>query len=171
MSFRSTKKPLKFPKRPRRLCEVVRVGIYLHPWAASGLSCSFRDLSFLRGPLCTHSLWLWTRAQYCGSLYSARTLSGSAHGLSRVAHRPQSSPASVVAASRLSCPTACGVLAPRPVSKPKTSALQGRFLTTGPPGWSPKAKWFTLNVDGCPEDPTWHRNTQANLSCMIKSTS
>ena len=166
------------------------MGIYLHPWAASGLSCSFRDLSFLRGPLCTHSLWLWTRAQYCGSLYSARTLSGSAHGLSivglctlhalslavdtgsvlwvsvlctlsgsahglsRVAHRPQSSPASVVAASRLSCPTACGVLAPRPESKPKTSALQGRFLTTGPPGWSPKSKWFTLNVDGCPEDPT-----------------
>ena len=100
------------------------------------------------------SLWLWTQAQDCGSLYSAHTLSGSAHGLSRVAHRPQSSPASVVAASRLSCPTACGVLAPRPESKPKTSALQGRFLTTGPPGWSPKAKWFTLNVDGCPEDPT-----------------
>ena len=45
--------------------------------------------------------------------------------------------ASVLAAPVLSCSEACGILAPRPRIEPVASALQGRFLTTGPPGTSP----------------------------------
>ena len=36
----------------------------------------------------------------------------------------------------LSCPPACGILVPRPGIKPTTFALEGGFLTTGPPGKS-----------------------------------
>ena len=41
---------------------------------------------------------------------------------------------SVVAAHRLSCPKACGILVPRRGIKPMSSALAGGFLTPGPPG-------------------------------------
>ena len=44
---------------------------------------------------------------------------------------------SVVAAHRLSCPTACGILVPPPGIEPASPALEGGFLTTGPPGKSP----------------------------------
>ena len=44
---------------------------------------------------------------------------------------------SVVVACRLSCPVACGILVPLPGIEPMSPALQGRFLTTGPPGKSP----------------------------------
>ena len=40
---------------------------------------------------------------------------------------------SVVAAHELSGPLACRILVPRPGIKPTSSALEGRFLTTGPP--------------------------------------
>ena len=36
----------------------------------------------------------------------------------------------------LSCSTAGGVLVPRPGFEPRSPSLQGRFLTTGPPGKS-----------------------------------
>ena len=36
----------------------------------------------------------------------------------------------------LSCSEACGILVPWPGIKPASPALQGRFLTTGPPGKS-----------------------------------
>ena len=36
-----------------------------------------------------------------------------------------------------SCPTACGVSAPWPRIKPTCPALEGRFLTPGPPGKCP----------------------------------
>ena len=35
---------------------------------------------------------------------------------------------------RLSCPITCGIWVPLPGIKPMSPALQGRFLTTGPPG-------------------------------------
>ena len=38
-----------------------------------------------------------------------------------------------MAASRLSCPEACGILVPRPGMEPTSPALEGGFLTTGPP--------------------------------------
>ena len=34
----------------------------------------------------------------------------------------------------LSCPTACGILVPRPGIEPASPALEGGFFTTGPPG-------------------------------------
>ena len=43
---------------------------------------------------------------------------------------------SVVAARGLSCPMACGILVPRPGIEPMSPALEGGFLTTGPPGKS-----------------------------------
>ena len=43
---------------------------------------------------------------------------------------------SVAATRRLSCPVACGILVPWPGIKPVSPALEGRFLTTGPPGKS-----------------------------------
>ena len=43
---------------------------------------------------------------------------------------------SLVAACGLGCPTACGILVPRPGIEPPSPALEGRFLTTGPPGKS-----------------------------------
>ena len=49
---------------------------------------------------------------------------------------------SVVAVHGLSCPAACGILVPRPGIKPPSPALEGRFLTTGPPGKSPICKLF-----------------------------
>ena len=48
--------------------------------------------------------------------------------------------ASVVAV--LSCFAACGILVSRPGMEPASPALQGRFLTTGPPGKS--LKWILL---------------------------
>ena len=35
-----------------------------------------------------------------------------------------------------SCPVACGILVPPPGIEPASPALEGRFLTTGPPGKS-----------------------------------
>ena len=32
---------------------------------------------------------------------------------------------------QLGCPAACGILGPQPEIKPESSALEGRFLTTG----------------------------------------
>ena len=43
---------------------------------------------------------------------------------------------SLVAAPGLSCPVACGILVPRPGIEPLFPALEGGFLTTGPPGQS-----------------------------------
>ena len=42
----------------------------------------------------------------------------------------------VVVAYGLSCPTACEILVPQLGIKPVSTALEGRFLTTGPPGKS-----------------------------------
>ena len=43
---------------------------------------------------------------------------------------------SVVVARELSCPTACGILVPQAGMEPASPALEGRFLTTRPPGKS-----------------------------------
>ena len=39
-----------------------------------------------------------------------------------------------------SCPAACGILVPWPGIKPSSPALEGRFLTTGPPWKSLKTQ-------------------------------
>ena len=43
---------------------------------------------------------------------------------------------SAVVARGLSCPTAGGILVPRPGMEPTSPALEGGFFTTGPPGKS-----------------------------------
>ena len=45
---------------------------------------------------------------------------------------------SVVAALGLSCPVACGILVPQPGIKSASPALEGAFLTSGPPRKSPR---------------------------------
>ena len=45
---------------------------------------------------------------------------------------------SVVAVHSLSCPEECGILVPQPGTEPPPLALEGRFLTPGPPGKSPR---------------------------------
>ena len=50
---------------------------------------------------------------------------------------------SLVVACRLSCPTALGILIPSPEIEPMSPALQGEFLTTGPPG-KPSLGLFSL---------------------------
>ena len=50
---------------------------------------------------------------------------------------------SVVVAHRLSCYTARGILVPGPGIEPVSPALQGGFLTTGPPGKSQHCTFVT----------------------------
>ena len=59
------------------------------------------------------------------------------HRLSSCGTRAAEHAGSVVAVHGLSCPTACGILVPRPGIEPASPALEGGFLTTGPPGKSP----------------------------------
>ena len=53
-----------------------------------------------------------------------------------VAHGLQIVRASAAAVHEPSCSEACGVLVPLPGIKPESAALQGKFLTAGPPGKS-----------------------------------
>ena len=48
---------------------------------------------------------------------------------------------------RLNCFTACGVLVPRPGIKPVSPALQGGFLTPGPPGKSLEREFKITMID------------------------
>ena len=54
----------------------------------------------------------------------------------------------VATAPRLSGPKACGILVPRPGIEPTSFALEGGFLTTGPPGKSP------IFTEAFPASPT-----------------
>ena len=45
----------------------------------------------------------------------------------------------------LSCPIACGILVPLPGIKPLSPALEGGFLTIGPPGKSLPRAFLGLN--------------------------
>ena len=56
---------------------------------------------------------------------------------------------SLVGVLGLSSSAACGLLVPQPRIKPISPALQGRFLTTGPPGksWIMHFKW--MNCVAC----------------------
>ena len=51
---------------------------------------------------------------------------------------------SLAVACGLSCPAACGILAPRPGIEPAPPALGGEVLTTGPPEKSPPCKLLFL---------------------------
>ena len=51
----------------------------------------------------------------------------------------------LIVAGRCSCSKACGILVLWPMMEPKSPALEGRFLTTIPPGKSRKCFWV-INI-------------------------
>ena len=59
-----------------------------------------------------------------------------AHRLPSCGARALGCAGSVIAAREFSCPVACGILFIRPGIEPESPALEGRFLTTAPPGKS-----------------------------------
>ena len=61
---------------------------------------------------------------------------------------------SVIAAHRLSCTVACGILVPKPRIKPMSPTFKGRFLTTGPPGKLLSCQDFEVVFRG-PQDHHW----------------
>ena len=81
--------------------------------------------------------YLWhagSLLQHVESFVVMRGLFIAAHGLlSSCGLRALECTGSVVVARGLSCPAACGILVPQPQIKPVSPALEGRFLTTGPP--------------------------------------
>ena len=100
--------------------------IYL---AGLGLSCGKHDLHCtMRGPS-----WQCRDSRHSGSVVMAQSKRA---GLVIVAR--SESVGLVVAAHGLSCSAACGILVPQPGIEPASPGLQGGFLTTGPPGKSPK---------------------------------
>ena len=61
-----------------------------------------------------------------------------------------------VAARRLSCPAACGILVSRPGIESRSPALEGGFLTTGPPGKSQlPGSWMDLLISLPPRTGRW----------------
>ena len=71
------------------------------------------------------------------SLWHAGSLVAAGGLLSSCGAQAPECAGSVVAARRLSCSTARGISFPRPGIEPSSPALEGRFVTTGPPGKSP----------------------------------
>ena len=67
---------------------------------------------------------------------------------------------SVVTACRFSCSVACGILVPQPGIEPTSPALQGIFLTTGPPGKSLLLTYFNKS-NICVQLP--------NANCILKT--
>ena len=63
---------------------------------------------------------------------------------------------SVAVVCWLRCSVACGILVPQPGTEPMFPALEGRFLTTGPPG-KPDIIWSI-----CPRSQSY-RVTELNL--------
>ena len=85
--------------------------------AASGLSCDSQDLSLHRGLFVSAHRFLSSCGMRVFSFLLRRA-------------------SSVVVARGLSCTAACGISVPRPGVDTMSPALEGRFLTTGPPGKS-----------------------------------
>ena len=65
---------------------------------------------------------------------------------------------SVVVARGLSCFTAYGILVSQPGFEPMSSALQGGFLTTGPPG---ESLWGTSNMNKSRQDSVLNPHAQS----------
>ena len=87
---------------------------YFISLALSGLSCS-----------------TWSSLRHAGSVFATRELLLGREG-------------SVVASCGCHCSTACGILIPQAGIRPVSLALQGGFLTTGPPGKPPDPLFFLL---------------------------
>ena len=89
-----------------------------------------------------------------------RTLSSRGIGLSSCDTGARSTQTSVAVMRTLSCPAARGGLVPRPEMEPVSPALQGEFLTTGPPG-----KSLISCSNSCPANH--HFSTLHFLICKI----
>ena len=100
----------------REACNSLFMFYFLIYLAVSGLSCGMRDLSL---QCASSSLW------HAGFPLVVAWGRGAPEHVG-----------SVAVACRLSFPTACGILVPQPGIEPTSPALEGRFLTTGPPGKS-----------------------------------
>ena len=68
------------------------------------------------------------------------------HGLYSWGTRALEYTGSAVAACGLSCPVACGMLVPWPGMESTSPALEGEFLTTGPPGKSRVVCFFDIEL-------------------------
>ena len=102
-------------------------------------------LSWLRG-----SLWQCSTFPRMVPGLLLWSVGSRAHRLSRL--NSCGTLASLVAVHGRSCPMACGILVTQPGIEPASLALEGRFLTTGPPGKSfPSYSFLFLIfvVDGC----------------------
>ena len=91
----------------------------------SGLSCGTRDILLQQAQELLSSCGMSSKAQApkcAGSVVAV-------HG-------------SLVVALGLSCPAARGIFFPRPGIELASPALEGGFLTTGPPGKSPFNAFF-----------------------------
>ena len=100
-------------RQPLSKMVIFSFNIFIYLFAASSLSCIMQDL--LLGHAKSLVVVLWR----CG-----------AQALEQVG--------SAAVVHGLSSSMACGILVPWWGNKPMSPALQGKFLTTGPPGKSPK---------------------------------
>ena len=71
---------------------------------------------------------------------------------------------SVVVASGLSCPEACGISVPPPELKPMSPVLDGGFLPTGPLGKSLLTSIFVLALI---VDPSYPRDLTLTLTTFL----
>ena len=110
----------------------------------SGLSCGMWDLSL----------------RHTGSSLQ-RT------GFSLVVVQAPGCAGSVVVVRGLSCPTSCGILVLQPGFEPASPALEGRFLTTGPPGKSQFTylKIITVYLSGKNMCGHWPLIAQGSFHC------
>ena len=102
------------------------------------LSLVLSDLEGITGPVvvivCVGQLGLHWCAGFSRSEAQALECVGAVCAGCRLSGR--SLWASLVVVHGLSCPTACGILVPRPGIEPMPPVLEGGFSTTGPPGKS-----------------------------------
>ena len=94
----------------------------------------FHFLVIMNNNGCELFFWLcWVFIVVCGSFVAACRLLSSCGVQAQYLRQT----GSLVAVLGLSCPAACGILVPRQGIEPMSPALEGGFLTTGPPGKPP----------------------------------
>ena len=96
-------------------CYFYKIFFDIYLFDCLGLSCSIQDLCCI----------MWDLSLRCR--------------LSRCGEQALERRGSVVMLHELSCSMACVIVVSQPGVKPWSSALESKFLTTGPPGKSPKS--------------------------------
>ena len=133
--------------------------------AESGLGCSMQDLLLRRTGL--------SPVVALGLLSSCGVQVFSSCGA-----RAPERVGSVFVVLRLSCPKVCGISVPQPGIEPASPALEGRFLTTGPPGKSQEEHFYRREKEiGGNRKQTGHgfllaeslTGKKRNLFCLLGS--